>query len=80
MNGTHAPRPRAEQNDTAAPPTEAEVHTIIQTIRDVSSGPTSPPRSPAPPRDPDHPDHLDDGAYWDLSTMAPLNAVSAVST
>lgn len=77
MNGAHVPRPRAEQDDSAAPPTEAEVRTIIQTISDVSSGPTSLPRSPSPPRDADH---LDIGAYWDLSTMAPLNAVSAVST
>lgn len=82
LSNGHMPRPPAELDDSAAPPTEAEVQTIIQTIRDASSaptdaGPTSPPRrtdSPLQEADP-----FDEGAYWDLSSMAPLNAVSAVS-
>lgn len=73
--------PRAEKDDdSATPPTEAEVQTIIQTIRDVSSGPTSPLRTDDKSSPLGQPDDLDDGAYWDLSSMAPLNAASAVST
>lgn len=70
--------PDAEVQDPSAPPTEAEVQTIIQTIKDVSG--SSPP-SPTPSQHSyfSSDDELDEGAYWDLSSMAPLNAVSAVS-
>lgn len=71
----HGPIP--EQND--APPTEAEVQSIIQSIKDAST--PQPHTSPATPEfDPPIQDEFDEGAYWDLSSMAPLNAVSAVSS
>lgn len=54
--------------DSSTPPTEAEVQTIIASIAEVSSEP------------PSDTNEFDEGAYWDLSSMAPLNAVSAVST
>lgn len=61
-----------EKDNIATPLSEAEVQTIIESITEASSGPTSPfPTS--------EPAEFDEGAYWDLSSMAPLNAVSAVS-
>lgn len=91
MNGTteqftngHAPEPEhgditAAAAPVASPPTEAEVHEIIQSIRHASA-PTSPPTA-ASPTSRGQPDELefDEGAYWDLSSMAPLNASSKVS-
>lgn len=81
LSNGHIPKPPAEHDDRATPPTEAEVQTIIQSIRDASSastasGPRTPARTDAPPQEADP---FDEGAYWDLSSMAPLNAVSAVS-
>lgn len=91
-NGHHAPDP--EHHDDTAPPTEAEVETIVQSIKDASStapaAPASSSRSPEPqldsqpqpphPPQPPLPDELDEGEYWDLSSMAPLNQASRVST
>ncbi|KAL1861699.1 8-oxo-dGTP diphosphatase [Diaporthe australafricana] len=83
-NGHNAPDP--EHHDDSAPPTEAEVETIIQSIKDASStapaAPTSSSRSPEPqpdsqPQPPQLlPDELDEGEYWDLPSMAPLNQAS----
>ncbi|ROV99921.1 hypothetical protein VMCG_06163 [Cytospora schulzeri] len=79
MNGTtehlsngHAREP--EHGDTvvtaAIPPTEAEVQEIVQSIRDATApAPTSPPTITSSTE-------FDEGAYWDLSSMAPLNASS----
>lgn len=72
LSNGHALEPPAEQDSSATPLSEAEVQTIIESIREASSGPTSP--SPTT-----EPVEFDEGAYWDLSSMAPLNAVSAVS-
>lgn len=76
-NGHHPPEPLGQGD--SAPPTEAEVQEIIQSIRDASapsatSTHTSPP-TPALTLESD----LDEGAYWDLSSMAPLNTRSRVS-
>ncbi|KAI3401749.1 hypothetical protein diail_9413 [Diaporthe ilicicola] len=84
-NGHHAPDP--EHHDDKASPTEAEVETIIQSIKDASSiapaVPTSSSRSPEPqpdsqpqPPQPSLLDEFDEGEYWDFSSMAPLNQVS----
>lgn len=66
-----------ENGDSSLPPTAVEVQTIIESIKEVSRS-----SSPASPSSPgiDKFDEFDEGAYWDLSSMAPLNAVSAVST
>lgn len=82
LSNGHTPNPPAEQDDDGlAPPTEAEVQTIIESIREASSGLTSPPRVDSPPPPPQDvvDDEFDEGAYWDLPSMAPLNTVSAVS-
>lgn len=68
---THRPK---EHDDSTIPPTEGELQTIINSIKDASSRPTSPPAPSAAS------DEFDEGAYWDLPSMAPLNPVSAVST
>ncbi|KAG6362109.1 hypothetical protein INS49_010338 [Diaporthe citri] len=82
-NGHHVPN--QEQHDDTATPTEAEVQTIVQSIKDASAVPVAPTssRSPEPqsPRDqsisqPPQPAEFDVGEYWDLSSMAPLNQVS----
>lgn len=91
-NGHHAPDQDHHHDDNAAP-TEAEVQTIVQSIKDASSAvpvaPTSsrspepqPPQDQAPsqPPQPPQPTEFDVGEYWDLSSMAPLNQVSRVST
>ncbi|KUI60010.1 Peroxisomal coenzyme A diphosphatase 1, peroxisomal [Cytospora mali] len=83
MNGTteqlsngHAPKPEhGDPTATSYPPTEAEVQEIIQSIRDASAAPTSPPATAASPIHPDE-SEFDEGAYWDLSSMAPLNESS----
>lgn len=87
-NGHHA-HDQDHHDDTAAP-TEAEVQTIVQSIKDASSAlPVAPTSSrspePQPPQDqttsqPPQPGEFDVGEYWDLSSMAPLNQVSRVST
>ncbi|ROW18087.1 hypothetical protein VPNG_00051 [Cytospora leucostoma] len=71
-NGHHAPEP-LEHGDPA-PPTEAEVQEIIRSIRDASA--TSATSTPTSPPTPALESGLDEGAYWDLSSMAPLNARS----
>lgn len=59
--------------DSFTPPTEVEVQTIIASIKEASS-------EHPPPTTPSSDYHeFDEGVYWDLSSMAPLNAVSAVS-
>lgn len=73
MPNGHIPQPSTEPDEIAIPPTEAEVQTIINSIKEASSGATSPPPAFAPV------DEFDEGAYWDLSSMAPLNAASTVS-
>ncbi|KAJ0107904.1 hypothetical protein J7T55_007116 [Diaporthe amygdali] len=84
-NGQHAPD--IEHHDDSTAPTEAEVQTIVQSIKDASStapaAPTSSSRSSQPrpeiqtdPSQPPQPDEFDEGEYWDLSSMAPLNQVS----
>lgn len=87
-NGHHAPD--QEHHDDDAAPTEAEVQTIVQSIKDASTAvPVAPTSSrspePQPPQDqsisqPPQPGEFDVGEYWDLSSMAPLNQVSRVST
>jgi hypothetical protein len=55
------------------PLSEREVKKIIQTIEQVSSAPIELPEL-------GEEDHEEDASdYWDASTMAPLNAASAVS-
>lgn len=87
-NGPHAPNQGHYDEITA--PTEAEVQTIVESIRDASTatsvGTTSSPstelqipRDPAPLQPP-QPDELNVGEYWDLASMAPLNQMSRVST
>lgn len=73
----HGPESTAEHKNDATPPTEAEVQTIIESIREASSRATSP--SPTT-TELTTTTEFDEGAYWDLPSMAPLNAVSAVST
>ncbi|ROW01727.1 hypothetical protein VSDG_01969 [Cytospora chrysosperma] len=83
MNGTseqhlsngHVPEPDNGDTVTATataafPPTEAQVQEIVQSIRDASSAATSLPATTTSPAE------FDEGAYWDLSSMAPLNAGS----
>lgn len=88
-NGHHAPGQDHRDDDTAAP-TDAEVQTIVQSIKDASTAATVAPTSsqspkPHPPQEqsisqPPQPGEFDVGEYWDLSSMAPLNQVSRVST
>lgn len=75
LSNGHSLESPAEDENSATPPTEAEVQTIIESIREASSRPTSPP----PTTEPTTTTEFDEGAYWDLPSMAPLNAVSAVS-
>lgn len=91
-NGHHAPD--HERHDDSAAPTEAEVQTIVQSIKDASAAvPVAPTSSPSPGPEsqqsplqdetssqPPQPAEFDLGEYWDLSSMAPLNQVSRVST
>lgn len=72
LSNGHGLESPAEKDNSATTLSEVEVQTIIESIREASSGPTSP--SPIT-----EPAEFDEGAYWDLSSMAPLNAVSAVS-
>lgn len=60
-------------------PSEAQVQTIIQSIQDASSLPLRPDTITTDTTT-DHLDQFDEGEYWDYSSMAPLNAASAVST
>lgn len=55
-------------------PSDADVQTLIQSIQDASSAP--PPTTTTTT----NLDEFDQGEYWDYSSMAPLNAVSAVSS
>ncbi|PSR77540.1 hypothetical protein BD289DRAFT_445146 [Coniella lustricola] len=86
--------PIAEHNSTPLPPppppppTEAEVQTIVESIAAASSASsTVVPLSPDADHDNSTPpaddlvtlDPFDVGAYWDIPTMAPLNAVSAAA-
>lgn len=71
LSNGHGLETPAEHQDSATPPTEAEIQTITESIREASARPTSP--SPTTTTE------FDEGAYWDLPSMAPLNAVSAVS-
>lgn len=66
------------------PPSPAEIETISQAVKDASTPPEE-----QDEQDDDRPqveepakeEEDDQGAYyWDASTMAPLNASSAVST
>lgn len=87
-NGPHAPSQGHHDENTA--PTEAEVQTIVQSIRDASAAtcaattslPSPEPHSPQDPTpsQPPRPGEFDVGEYWDLASMAPLNQVSRVST
>lgn len=77
LSNGHGLESPAEDGNSATPPTEAEVQTIIESIREASSRPTSP--SPTTAELTTTTDEFDEGAYWDLPSMAPLNAVSAVS-
>lgn len=74
---------------TREAPSEAEVQTIIQSIKEASSlasGPTSPPLPTTTTTTNTNTllqndlDQFDEGEYWDYSSMAPLNAASAVSS
>lgn len=67
--------PPIENGNNSTPSTEAEVQNIIASIKEASSRPSTPTTTSSPDID-----EFDEGAYWDLSSMAPLNAVSAVST
>lgn len=89
-NGPHASNQGLHDEHTA--PTEAEVQTIVQSIKDASSAtsaattslPSLPssellgPQDPTPSQTP-RPGEFDVGEYWDLASMAPLNQVSRVS-
>lgn len=87
-NGHHAPD--QEHHDDTAAPTDAEVQTIVQSIKDASTATTVAPTSSRSPELQPHQDQTDPqppqagefdvGEYWDLSSMAPLNQVSRVST
>ena len=87
-NGRHAPD--QEHHDDTAAPTEAEVQTIVQSIKDTSTATTLAPTSSRSPElqtdqdeataQPPPPGEFDVGEYWDLPSMAPLNQVSRVST
>ncbi|KAK7744948.1 8-oxo-dGTP diphosphatase [Cytospora paraplurivora] len=70
-NGHHPPEP-SEHGDSA-PPTEVEVQEIVQSIRDASAPSAATSTSPPTPA---LESNLDEGAYWDLSSMAPLNTRS----
>ncbi|POS70703.1 NUDIX domain-containing protein [Diaporthe helianthi] len=85
-NGPHAPHQGHHDGNTA--PTETEVQTIVQSIRDASAatsvattslpGPSAElhrPQDPAPSH-PQRPGEFDVGEYWDLASMAPLNQMS----
>ena len=87
-NGHHAPD--QEDHDDTTAPTDAEVQSIVQSIKDASTAATVAPTSSPTPElqphqdqtnsQPPQPGEFDVGEYWDLSSMAPLNQVSRVST
>jgi len=69
----------------ATPLSAQDIAEVIQGIREASSGSPEPPVPVAAPvsvgSESDDADQDDAGSYyWDASTMAPLNATSAVST
>lgn len=77
LSNGHALEPHEEHEDSATPPTEAELQTVTESIKEASARPTSP--SPTTTEPTTTTTEFDEGAYWDLPSMAPLNAVSAVS-
>lgn len=79
LSNGHSLDSPAEVGNSATPPTEAEVETIIESIREASSRPTSPSPTTAELTTTTTTTEFDEGAYWDFPSMAPLNAVSAVS-
>lgn len=64
------------------PPSEAEVQELIHSIKETSSSSAPRPTTDCETTDtpPHELDEFDEGEYWDYSSMAPLNATSAVSS
>lgn len=75
MNGAVDELPNGHTREA---PSEAEVQTIIQSIKDASLSPLRATTTTTTTTTNDL-DQFDEGEYWDYSSMAPLNAASAVS-
>ncbi|CAN8099027.1 unnamed protein product [Discula destructiva] len=69
LSNGHTSELYIEHENNTTPPAEVDVQAIIQSIKETSSETASSPLCADL-------DDLDEGAYWDLSSMAPLNAVS----
>ena len=63
------------------PPSPAEIETISQAVKEASTAAEQDEQDQAQVEEQEKEERDDQGAYyWDASTMAPLNASSAVST
>jgi hypothetical protein len=65
------------QVDVGSPEHQEAVQTVIQGIQDAAASDTA--LAPAAESDEDAAPSDEGSYYWDASTMAPLNAASAVS-